>query len=521
MSTESPKTPAGPDSDPADPERDGSDDGGAGQRPILAAPRKLVADTLFISLAGLLSRTKGVVFIPLIVGAVGLADYGAFIQIFVTAKLITALCTLELGLGFERFVAPLDDEDAEGIGRHFGSILTAVLLLSGLGALLMLALAPAISAAFLEGGHVASLRIAAAVTVSNAVFATTRTFLWSRRRFAHQSAFSLGYELCPYIAFVVAVVATGQLLPGIVAYAALDAAAAGVMLLYALRGLSFQRPSGRLVRSYARYTAPLAFSNLEGGLLSRVDRFFIAGMLGLEPVAVYNIAYRCTELVGFPSTAIRPQMMSYLSAAWERGAERESRAVIRTAVLSFLAVTLGLLASLALFADGLFTHFLGETASTEPLWVIVVLVGIGTLANASRRFLAVYVRLQRKTGAELGYQTLGLTVNVIGNLILIPVAGLAGAAAATLIAYVAVLPLYTRRCDFGFDRAFFAHLGSFAVLALLLAPLGRVLPTDGIVVLLASLAASYLLYVLLVVLFKRRFLLDVRAQVAGWQRSSP
>ena len=54
-----------------------------GKKPLLAPGKKLVGDTLLITLVGLINRLKGLVFIPIIVRAVGFEGYGAFIQVFI------------------------------------------------------------------------------------------------------------------------------------------------------------------------------------------------------------------------------------------------------------------------------------------------------------------------------------------------------------------------------------------------------------------------------------------------------
>lgn len=486
------------------------------EEPILAPTKKLFADSLWMTAAGLLVRAKGVVFIPAIVGAVGFAEYGAFIQIFLIAKLIASVCSVELGMGFERFVSPIARDDKQTISRHLVSILSAALALSVVGALGMWALASWLSDAFLDGGHLASLQVAACVVVSNTVYGSVRAFLHARRRFSRQSVFTVAYELLPYVGFVVAVVATGELWHGVVAYTVLDATAAAAMLAYALRGLLWVRPSAALVRTYARYTAPLALSNLEGGLLDRADRLFISALLGLEAVGIYNIAYRCTELIEFPSRVMRPQMMTYLSAAWDRGAVAVTKDVVRAAIASFLALSIGLVACLAVHADALFALFLGEVEAVSLL-PVVVLVGGGVIANACRRFLAVFPRLDNRTHHEFLFQLVGLLLNVAGNLLLIPVLGLHGAALSTFVAYVAILPLYARRYAVAFDAAFYAHVAGFLVLACGVGAAALLFPSDTWAGVLVSLALCVLAYFGLLLWLKRQFFADLRRQLASWQ----
>jgi len=477
----------------------------------------VLSDTLWITVAGLINRAKGILFIPLIVGSIGLEGYGAFIQIFITAKLVSTLSSLELGMGFERLAAALSPEDERGLARHVGSVVWPALLQALGGALLLFGLAPLFSRLFLDGSHVDALRVSAGVVLSNTLQSAGHNLLAARRRFAHQALLDLFYELGPYVAFVIATLLSQDLLVGIAAYATLDALAAVTMFLLARRGLPWERPSWALYRTYLRYSAPLALSNIEGGLLDKADRYFIGAMMGLEAVGLYNMVYRCTELVGYLSLPLRSQMVVYLSHAWDRGALEESRALIRGTVLTFLSLTSGLLISLALYADQLLPLLAGAQVSLPHLELAVLAIGGGTLANACRRFVFVYIRLRQTTHDEFLYQFVGLALNVVGNLLLIPRLGVLGAAIATLVSYVAMIPLSSRKYALGFDLAFFGHLASVAALCGLVVPLRYLVPSGGIGWILVGMVGLYGVYLALLLVLKRRLWLGLRRQWLAWQ----
>ena len=479
--------------------------------------KKLVTDTLVITIGGLINRTKGLIFIPLIVGAIGFDGYGAFIQVFLLAKLVACLCSLEMGLGFQRFASSIEDSDPRELGRHFFSVAIPLALLATAGAMLLFFGAPTLSSWVMDGEHTDSLRVAAVVIWSNVGYGALRAFMFARKRFAQQTLFSLAYELLPYLGFVVATTLHASLLSGVVAYAVVDVLASGALLLYVLRSVRWQRPSLALAGTYVRYSAPLSLSNLEGSLLGKADRFFIGNLIGLEAVGLYNVAYRCSEVIGYLSIPLRSQMLTYLSSAWDRGHIEESKAVIRTTLLAFFGLTIGLLACVSVYFESLVPLLVGEHEAVPFLSLVVFLIGIGVIADGFRRFYYLFIRLHKRTVDELYYQLFGLVVNVVGNILLIPHFGLLGAAFSTFASYCLMMPLISWRYALDLDRRFAGHLLSFGVLALVIVPLRYALPDDGLVWVLAGGGAAYLVYVALVVLFKRRFLASVRNDLSRWQ----
>ena len=479
--------------------------------------RKLASDTLVVSVAGLVSRLKGLVFIPVIVGAIGFGSYGAFVQIFATVRLFTSLSTFELGMGFQRFASKIPNEDVHELSRHFSSVVLPLLLLGSLGGLLLYAASETLSELFFEGGELESLRLAAVVVVSNAAFSAVRSYLRARRRFKQQSILSLCHEVLPYVGFVVAAAISEELYHGVATYAALDVGISFVSLLLCCRGLRWRTPSLSLTKRYLRYTFPLSLSVSQGSLLARGDLYFISFFLGLDAVATYNIAYRFAEIIRFVGAPIDVQLLTYLARPWDQGRVEQSRHLIRHISLIFLMLTMGMIPCFALYLDSVFALLLHAPDVPRELPMIALFIGLGLLANAFRRFLYLIIRLERATRHEFFYQLVGLSVNVLSNLLLIPRYGILGAAFATFLTYTVMLPLIGARYSLGVDRAFVLHTASFALLALVVILVRLGLPPDTLGGLVLSAGMAYLSYLVLAALVNWSFLASLRAEVSSWQ----
>ncbi len=480
--------------------------------------KKLLSDTLFLSIAGFVNQSKGIVFIPIIVAGVGLDGYGAFVQILLTARLVSSLSTCELGMGFPRFAARISGEARRELARHFHSVLLPTLVLGVLGALLVAAGAGRLSAWFFDDRFRATLEVASVVVLSNGCFAMARNYLRARERFKSQSILTLAYEILPYVGFVAGAITWHDVHRGILLYAAVDVIVATLAVLYALRGVGLALPSPALVRSYLRYSLPLSLSLVQGGLLARVDLYFISYFLGLHALATYNVVYRVTEIISFVSIPINAQILTYLSPTWDRGHVEHSRAIVRNTLLVFITIAIGMLGCLALYFDALFALFLPAADRTEPLLILVLFIGAGMIANTCRRFLYVLIRLNRTTRDELRYQLAGLTLNVVANYLLVPIYGLAGAAFATLLSYGVMLPVISAKYSLDLDTSFLKDVASFALLACVIVPLRYAIPPDTVALLVLSAGMAYVAYLGAVLLFKRRLVLSLKEDVIAWRK---
>ena len=479
--------------------------------------RKLFTDTTFLAVAELLNRAKFLLFMPLLVRLKGMEGYGAFTQLFVTSRLCGSLAGLELGMGLERFASHFGDEERKPLGRHFFSVLLPATVLGALGSGLLYVCSPFLSRFFFDGQHEASLQASAIVVLSNAYFSAARNYLLARRAFKLQSTLTLAYSLLPYAAFVLGTIASNELHIGAVAYACVDVIVALCGVFLVITRVVWTRPSLSLSLKYVRYTLPLALSTIQGGLLDKVDRYFLSFFHGLDAVGLYNIVLRFTEIASFISQPVKMQMLAYLSPVWDRGGVTETTHLIRQTLLVYLILATGVVVGFVLYFEPLLAILTDEETYVPHLASIVLLIGLAMIAKATRRFLFVLVRLQNATRDEFFSQLLALLLNIVGNCLLVPTYGLLGAAGATLLSYIIVLPVLSRRNPLGITGSFVGHCVSAAFLSLVIVPLRYLIPPNNVPLFVLSATTSYGAYLLAIVLFKQKFLLSLRRSLLEWK----
>ena len=176
---------------------------------------------------------------------------------------------------------------------------------------------------------------------------------------------------------------------------------------------------------------PLIFGSLVVMIYMRIDQIMIKEMLGAKEVGIYSAAVRLSEVWYFIPTIIASSIFPAILAAKQQGQQ-----VYHMRLQQFYTVMAWLAISIAVPMT-----FLSD-------WIIVLLYGAAYSEAGSVLMINIWTTLFVFIGVAFGryltaenltktqlYRTLfGAVVNVILNLILIPIYGIKGAAIATFFA---------------------------------------------------------------------------------------
>jgi O-antigen/teichoic acid export membrane protein len=273
------------------------------------------------------------------------------------------------------------------------------------------------------------------------------------------------------VAAGVVALATGLGLAGL-AVAYLLTTLAGTAALFATADRMGIRPSWTGIRGdlglTARRSLPLGIDALVAMLVFRADTILLGWFHGDEAVAQYTAPYRIVETVLFLTWAVSRVIYPVMAAAPDLPA-------LRGALTRGLAVAAFLFApftALSLVRGGdvitlLFGEYYADTGTTT----------LRILAATPLLFAFAYILGQAfvAAGRSSVIMTTGLisaTINVVANLLLLPVLSTTGAALTTTGAYLletGMLLVLARR-----------HLGGIGPVAVLALPLAAALPAAGV-----------------------------------------
>lgn len=165
-------------------------------------------------------------------------------------------------------------------------------------------------------------------------------------------------------------------------------------------------------------------------LLTKVDQLMLERMIGYEPVGIYAIAYKFSDLLGMTITALALPFTTVLVTSYVRDhatfTSHTRRAFVAAATLSALAVV-GFLPT----ADGLISLLYGTDFASAGLPSRLLIVAAG-FSGVSTVALAVLLAAKKLRGFPVA-ALIALGVKIALNLDFIPRWGMNGAAVATVI----------------------------------------------------------------------------------------
>lgn len=196
-------------------------------------------------------------------------------------------------------------------------------------------------------------------------------------------------------------------------------------------GLAPPGPAADL-RTVLRFSTPAYLANVLQYLNYRLDLFLVAYFRDLREVGLYALAATLAQLLWLVSTAVATPVFARVGS----GADDAEHAAATTAALSrsVLLVQVVLALALAIAAEPLLATVYGSafTATAPPMWLL--LPGVVALGGAA--IPSAHIAGLGRPGLNLIGAVLSLAVTLPLDLLLIPYAGMTGAAIASTASYI-------------------------------------------------------------------------------------
>ena len=220
-----------------------------------------------------------------------------------------------------------------------------------------------------------------------------------------------------------------------------EGTALAVLLSHAFRGRDLIRPgyfSKPLYLQVVSYGIPMMIGyEMSGVILSMGDRYVIKAMIGDAQLGLYSAAYNMSQYIG---SAIIYSFSSAMMPVYMRMASQEGREKASEFTSKSLGHYLLLVTPVIAGVSSVGPYLLTTLASDKFVAAGVVLPWVigGMALDGLSNFLGAGLYIDRHPRLLMGLTTGSAVLNVGLNIILIPRFGIAGAAAATFIAYILI-----------------------------------------------------------------------------------
>lgn len=193
----------------------------------------------------------------------------------------------------------------------------------------------------------------------------------------------------------------------------------------------------QLAEKIFRYGIPLAISNLAITTVDVSDRFMIGSLLGVAQVASYAVSYDLVQqsvgsIMNFLFLAAFPLIVQSFDLAEDESTHNR----LSTLGSNLLGIGLPVAAAVGFFAENISEFILGNDYSHQTARIIPWLAAAIFIGAFKSFYLDVVFQLRNATKYQGYIAVLMVTVNIVLNLILLPIYGVVAAAWTTLATFM-------------------------------------------------------------------------------------
>jgi O-antigen/teichoic acid export membrane protein len=320
-------------------------------------------------------------------------------------------------------------------GKTHGIVRKALVLsvtLSAFALMVVVAFLPLLRESLLRGLQ-PSLVIASACAIPILMIATfTSSIVIALRALRWYAAVMLTQSVASSILLVLLVGVLGLGVPGALAMYLMTAliGMSGLWAGAARASAKVPQPSKVTFRELFRYGLPLYPASVTMFFSYRADVFLLAVLVADASVALgyYSMAVTLAEMVAYLPSAVSSIFLPHVAAAQREDADRHVLTVARVTLLLTGVTALALAPAATILIRVLLPAFV---PALPALYVLLP----GVVALSVAKVVGEYISGLGLTALTSAATVFAFIVNIAANLILIPILGIVGASAASLLSY--------------------------------------------------------------------------------------
>ncbi len=401
----------------------------------------LIGSTNFIT------SLSAIIVLPLLTKNMSASDYGIWVLVLATVTLAPLVINLGLPGAMVRFLAA--ERRERDVREGFYSVFLVSLCTAGAASATIFLLAPWIATGSLSG-HEDVIRLMAAAVLVDCLNSVLFNYLRTFQRIKRYSGF-IAFQTTLFVVLLAAALLSDMGIRGAVLSLLVSRTVTMLAMLgLVVRELGLQWPRFTRVREFLSFGVPLIPADLSDWAVGSADRYVIGIVLGTAFVGYYAPGYALSAIILMLASPLRFLMPAALADLYDRNLRDRVRAYLRAALKYFL-----LLAIPASVGLGLLSRDLLEVLTTDEIaregYMVTPVVAVAMVLYGTQVILTQVLLVEKETRKIGGVMSAAAVLNLVLNLLLIPVVGIVGAALATLVSF-AFSMLVTARLSFRYIR---------------------------------------------------------------------
>lgn len=406
---------------------------------------KYVSLIVLINIAG---QLKGIIVLPIITKLLGAADYGIWTQLRVTINLLTPFILLDLPGSIVRFLAA--EKDKKEIQEGIYSVLALVASVAAVIALCFVIFS-GFFAKFFQCDPIL-VKIFAFVMLfeclNNVLFSALEAFQEMKKYTIFVISQLIG-ELLLILGFIY----YGYGLLGvIISLLIIRLSTFSILSVFIVRRVGIKVPNFSPIKKYFHFSLPNLISSMSYWVVAASDRYLIGFFLGVLFVGFYAPAYAIGSLLTFFITPPSFILSIMLPKSFDENKMDEVKNLLKYSLKYFLAITIPSVFGLSILSKQLLT-ILSTSEIAIQAYFITPFIALSILFYGTACFMSHILTLAKKTKIIGSIWVAAALVNLVLNILLIPIFGIIAGAVTTLTAYFLVFLLvrYFAFKEFSFE----------------------------------------------------------------------
>lgn len=396
---------------------------------------------IYSGLAIILINLQQFLLLPIITQNLGVEQYGIWTQILTAVNLIVPLALLGLPNAFVRYSS--GNKDRSSIASNYYTILALIVIACIIFSLIYFLAGDFIIINFIKTDEDITniIRLSALLILVKGISQYTISYFRTFQLEKLYSFFQVLYSLVTLVAILTVVVLGFGLYEIIYSILIVDCILILITQIIIFKKIGFESPNKKLIKTLLLFSLPLLPVSISNWVISASDRYVIGYFLPVTEVAVYAGAYTLSMFVQFIYAPFYAFLFPKVSELWV------SKDYYTLQKVFYYSNKVPLIFSIPII---LFWGIFGS----DTLSIITgarVLVPIGLILIISSGYIFYYIAhyhiqvimLAEKTTITMYSSIICAIINIIGNIILVPLWGITGAAFVTLLTFF-LLMVYVR-----------------------------------------------------------------------------
>ncbi len=392
--------------------------------------KKLVSNTFVLAIGQLGSKLLVYIMMRFYTDVLGTGGYGDTNNINYASTLIVALATLSIGEAVIRFGLDKKCNNTQVFSIAFTTVIT--------GLIILIPFMPLINLLDNININLSEYTLLIYLWVVSSSFKSICSLFV--RSIGNVRLFAIDGIFTTFVNVVLNIIFLKFFDLGVTGYAlsVILADVASIVFLFMLGGLKnyiqFIGLDKQLRKAMYRFSIPMIPTTMMWWITSVSDSFIVTAMLGSDANGVYNSAYKLPSIIAIISGTF--------SQAWNMSAitEKNSRTIAKfyTDVFNFLqSIIYVVTAGLLLVVRPLLSFMAAGDGFTDA-YLHSPMLALAVLFTCFSTFMGSIYIAAKKSKRSMITTSCGAIINIILNILLIPIMGIDGAALSTMISYIVI-----------------------------------------------------------------------------------